>query len=260
MRVDTTPAKIAMVQMRVDFARAQENLARAERAIAQAAASGCCCAVLPECCDIGWGLPDALSYADQIPGPRTQRLGRLAAQHGMYIVAGLTENDNGHCYNTAVIISPTGELLGKHRKINVLPGVEDMVYAVGDRLGVYDTDFGRVGIDICADNARSHLMLGHALAAMGAQMILSPCAWAVTANDAAQRTPYGAEWLESYGILAKEHGLWVVGVSNVGEVGAGVWAGWKCIGNSIAMSPDGVALTMEYGVDAEAVGVVSIAL
>ena len=251
--------KIAMVQLRVDFKKEEENFGRAEKEIAKAAQSGCCCAVLPECFDIGWGLPGALGYAQGIPGPRTERLGRLAREYGIALVAGLTEKEGGRCYNTAVLLSRDGTLLGKHRKINVLHGVEDMVYARGDRLGVYETEFGRVGVNICADNLWPHLALGRGLAAMGAKMILSPCAWAVPPEDAAAKKPYGETWLTPYTALAREYGLWVVGVSNVGDVSEGVWAGWKCIGNSIAVSPGGAALTMEYGEDAQSTGVVIIA-
>jgi len=250
--------KLAMLQLQVDFKQPEANFRRAEEEIAKAAGRGCQCAVLPECFDLGWGLPDAFDYADTIPGERTQRLCVLARQHKMLLVAGLTEREGERCYNTAVIISGQGVLLGKHRKINVLRGVEDMVYTRGDRLGVYETPFGRVGINICADNFPSSLELGHSLAAMGAKMILSPCAWAVTAEDAAERKPYGGMWLRAYEELARDCGVWVVGVSNVGEVGAGVWAGWKCIGNSIAMSPTGPALVMEYGEDAQAVGIIEM--
>jgi len=247
-----------MVQLRVEFKEEEENFGRAEREIARAAGLGCCCAVLPECFDVGWGLPGALRYADSIPGGRTGRLCSLARRYGIALVAGLTEKDRGGCYNTAVIISAEGLLLGKHRKINVLRGIEDMVYSPGDRLGVYEMAFGKVGVNICADNLSSHLALGRSLAAMGAQMILSPCAWAVPPEEAAARKPYGEVWLAPYSALAREYGIWVIGVSNVGDVGEGVWAGWKCIGNSIAMSPEGVALTMEYGENAESVGVVEI--
>ena len=52
-------------------------------------------------------------------------------------------------YNAALLISDQGKILLHHRKINVLTGVED-VYAIGDRLAVAETPFGRIGIDICA--------------------------------------------------------------------------------------------------------------
>jgi predicted amidohydrolase len=245
--------------MRVEHAQPEANLDRAEAGIERAASLGCAGAVLPECLDLGWALPDALARAEPIPGPRSERLAAVARRHGIWVVAGLTESHGGRCYNASILLSPQGRLVGVHRKIHLLAGVEDTVYAVGDRLAVFDTDLGRVGLAICADNALGSLALGHALGAMGARLILSPCAWAVPAEAAAVRKPYGAEWLEPYGVLAREHDLWVIGVSNVGPVAQGAWAGWVCIGNSIAVSPHGVELVMDYGPEAVAVGVVEVA-
>jgi hypothetical protein len=48
------------------------------------------------------------------------------------------------------------------------------LYAVGDRLGVVETDLGTVGLATCADNFGSSLALGHVLARTVAQVILSP--------------------------------------------------------------------------------------
>ncbi|MCL2512493.1 MAG: carbon-nitrogen hydrolase family protein [Oscillospiraceae bacterium] len=250
--------KIAMLQLKVEFKKVEENFRNAENEIAKAAGIGCRCAVLPECFDVGWGAPDALKYADSIPGERTERLCALAKKYGMFIVAGLTENDSGRCYNTAVIIDENGIYLGKHRKINVLKGIEDMVYGNGDRLGVYEAGFGKVGVNICADNLFHEESMGRAQAAMGAKIVLSPCAWAVPPEEAAARKPYGNTWLKPYKALAKDYGMWVIGVSSVGHVGGGVWEGWKCIGNSIAMPPDCRPYIMEYGEDAQAIGVVEI--
>jgi hypothetical protein len=47
---------------------------------------------------------------------------------------------------------------------------------VGDRLGVAETELGTVGLATCADNFGSSLAIGHVLARMGAQVILSPSA------------------------------------------------------------------------------------
>ena len=49
-------------------------------------------------------------------------------------------------------------------------------------------------------------------------------------------------------------GLWVAGVSNVGPVSAGPWAGRRCIGCSLVIGPDGrEVLKGPYGQDAETV-------
>ena len=130
---------------------------------------------------------------------------------------------------------------------------------VGDRLGVAQTRFGALGVTICADNSSSSLVLAESLCRMGAQIVLSPCAWAVPPDCA--RAYYGAEWYGPYARLAKLYQVPTVGVSNVGAVPAGAWAGWSCIGSSIALFPDGVSgATLPYGKNAECLRVLDVPL
>jgi predicted amidohydrolase len=157
------------------------------------------------------------------------------------VVAGLAERDGEDVYNSAVLISPGGELLSLHRKINELEIGHDY-YAVGDRLAVVKTPFGVVGLDICADNFPDSLVFGHALCRMGCQLLLSPCAWAVDGDHDNSREPYGDLWRRAYGELARLYGVAVVGVSNVGLLTAGPWAGRKCIGCSLVVGPEGEAV------------------
>lgn len=88
---------------------------------------------------------------------------KIAAENKVFLVAGLTEREQEKIYNTALLISDGGEILYKHRKINVLTGVED-VYAIGDRIGVTETPLGKIGIDICADNSLNSLSIAITLA------------------------------------------------------------------------------------------------
>ena len=248
---------IAMIQMLVDFHQPEANLNRAAGLVAQAAAEGAEICVLPECMDLGWGTPEAAQLAQPVPGSVSQRLCQIARDNRVWLVSGLTEKAGGRIYNAALLISDTGEILLHHRKINVLTGVED-VYAIGDRLSVADTPFGRIGIDICADNAVQSLSVGHTLARMGAQMILSPCAWAVPPQRD-ESVPYGQEWHIPYGHLSGLYGIAVVGVSNVGQVSCGSWQGWKAIGNSIAYGPDGRPLAvLPYGEDAQCIRLIHL--
>jgi len=157
-----------------------------------------------------------------------------------------------------VLLAPSGEILLRHRKINVLSIAQDL-YAVGDSVEVAETPLGTIGIPICADDFASSLAIGHCLARMGAQMILSPCAWAMPAEHDNEAQPYGQTWLTSFGELARLYDLTVVGVSNVGWIAGGPWDGRKCIGCSLAMAPGGeVLLHAPYGVDAEDLFVVEI--
>ena len=243
--------KLAMGQMLVEGGAPETNLSRAESMIADAAAQGCRGIVLPECLDLGWTHACVPQRAEPIPGPRSERLAAAARQAGIFVTAGLTERAEDHIYNAAVLIDPDGRIVLKHRKITVLD-IARHVYAIGDRLAVADTDIGRVGLNICADNWPRCLHIGRSLGAMGAKLLVSPSAWAVPADHDNDREPYGQEWHDSYSTLAKEFGMTVVGVSNVGPIAGGPWDGRKCIGRSLAVGPDGQVLALgPYGISAE---------
>jgi len=238
-----------MAQMLVEPGRPVFNLARAVRAIDSAAARGCRLVVLPECLDLGWTDPSARELAQPIPGPHLDRLARAARENRIYVAAGLVERLASRLYNSAVLLSPTGQLLLHYRKINELDVALDL-YSVGDRLGVAETEVGVIGLNICADNFANSLAIGHVLARMGARVIVSPSAWAVDGDHDNAREPYGQLWRDSYGRLAKLYGLTIVGVSNVGWITAGPWKGRKCIGCSLAVGPEGEVLAQgSYGAE-----------
>ena len=106
-------------------------------------------------------LPESLTYygsgkplvdcAEPIPGPSTKYFGQLAEQHDLYIVAGLTERAGSVIYNTAVLVGPKGELVGKYRKV-CLPREEiEGGVTPGADYPVFETRFGKVGMMICWD-------------------------------------------------------------------------------------------------------------
>lgn len=244
---------LGMAQIRVEGAAVEANLQRAREALRQAAALGCRIALLPECLDVGWAHPAARDMAQPVPGPTTEQLAEAARETGLHVVAGITERAGDRLYNAAVLLSPGGEILLKHRKINLLVDVEGL-YSPGDRLGVAETPLGTIAVNICADNFPDSLALAHAQARMGAQLLLSPSAWAVDAGHDNNRDPYGALWKGAYTALTRVYDLMVVGVSSVGAVEAGAWAGRKRIGCSLAMGPGGQVLAEgPYGDSAEAV-------
>lgn len=258
--VKTNSYKLAMGQMLVEGGRPQENMARAVAMIEQASKQDCRVIVLPEALDLGWTHTSVFELAEPIPGPRSDQLAAAAKEFGIYVVAGLTERDGDRIYNSAVLISPQSEMLLKYRKINVLDIAQNL-YSIGDRMAVANTSIGTIGVNICADNFSSSLSLGHSLARMGAQIILSPCAWAVRADYDNEKTPYGDSWKQSYSTLAKLYDITVVGVSNVGWMTEGPWKGRKCIGCSLAIGPDGnIIAEGPYGESAEALIVIDINL
>jgi len=252
--------KTGMGQMVVVGGARDANLARAEAMIARGAGAGCAMVVLPECLDLGWTHPAARELAEAIPGPSSTRICEAARAHGVYVAAGLTERAGDAIYNAAILADPAGDIVLKHRKINILDIARDL-YTPGDGTEVAETPWGTVGMLICADLFPEMRALGEGLARRGARLIVSPCAWAVPAAHDNNLEPYGELWRGAYGALTRAYPLSIVGVSNVGSIAAGPWAGRQCIGSSLAMGPGGTVLDMgPYGVDAACLRVVSCPL
>ncbi|QGQ20518.1 carbon-nitrogen hydrolase family protein [Cellulomonas sp. JZ18] len=252
--------RVGMAQLLVVPGRPDDNLARARAAVAEAAQAGCDVVVLPECLDLGWTHESARELAEPIPGPRVDVLAAAAREHGVLVAAGLTERAGDRVHNSAVLLSATGELLLHHRKIHELDFARAL-YTTGSSLAVADTPLGRIGLDICADNSAATTGIGHALGLMGAEVLLSPSAWAVPPDHDNHVDPYGAEWEAPYRELATAHDMPVVGVSNVGPVVGGEWDGWRCIGASLAVGRDGETIRQgTYGEAAAELLVVDVEL
>lgn len=245
--------------MQVEGGAKEANLARADYAIAKAAAAGAHVVLLPEALNLGWMHRSARTDADVIPdGEACTRLRQAARRHQVYVCAGLIERAADQLFNAAVLINPAGEIILQHRKLNELDLAHDL-YAQGDRLGVASTPVGTFGLMICADGFAPGQMVSRTLGLMGADVILSPCAWAVPAEHDNIREPYGQLWLDNYCPVARDFHLWIAGCSNVGPIGEGPWAGHACIGSSYVIDPTGaVAVQGPYGVKAEAMLLVSV--
>jgi predicted amidohydrolase len=246
--------KLALVQMRVEGGAKAANLARAEAFIAEAARAGAGMVLLPETLNLGWTHSSARMEADEIPdGESCARLRQAAKRHGVFVCAGLVERAGDLCFNSAVLLDHHGKLLLHHRKLNELDIAHDL-YARGDRLGVTHTSLGTLGLMICADAFAPGQVVSRTLGLMGATVIVSPCAWAVPAEHDDTREPYGKVWLDNYGPVARDFGVWIAGCSNVGPINDGPWRGRKCIGCSLVIGPDGgTVLRGPYGVAAETI-------
>lgn len=237
------------------------NLRRAIDFIRKAAAARAEVILLPEALPYGWTDPSAREFATEIPNGRDfQKLRAAAERNHIYVCSGLVERVKDRLFNAAVVIDPKGELLLHHRKINELSFAHEL-YSVGDRLGVCETPFGKLGMMICADGFIAGQVISRTLGEMGAQMILSPCAWAVPPGHNNAVTPYGKLWLDNYRPVCREFGLWIAGCSSVGPITSGAWKGHECIGNSLVINPLGeIACCGPHGVSAAELLIVDVAV
>ncbi|MGE4167258.1 MAG: carbon-nitrogen hydrolase family protein [Xanthobacteraceae bacterium] len=244
-----------MGQMLVEGGEPERNLVRAEQMIEKGAQAGAHCVLLPECLDLGWTHPSALTEAAPIPGPRSDRLIETAKRNKVYLCAGLTELDGDRVYNSAIFSDPDGNLLLKYRKINEL-AVGHPYYALGRSLSVVETPIGNIGVNICADNYSDSLELGHALGRMGAQIILSPSSWTVDYSVTEDNEEYREKWLRPYQTLTSIYNMVIVSVTSVGVIVGGPYEGKKMVGCSLVVGEKGVLFRGKYNEFAGALSVV----
>jgi formamidase len=124
----------------------------------------------------------AEAAAVELPGPLTDRLGALARATGLWLVPGsVYERTDEGVANTAVAISPEGELIAAYRKCFPWQPYETSV--PGRRLVTFDVPgVGRVGLAICHDGAFPEVF--RQLAWSGAEVVLQPTLTTTSDRDA----------------------------------------------------------------------------
>jgi predicted amidohydrolase len=148
-------AALAVNYVTSDF---KANLASIGALAAQAASQGAELVLFPETAvtglinndDPGHDLP----LGRPIPGALTGDLGKLARELSIYLGIGLFEREGRKLFDSAILISPSGRILLKHRRLHpgwTGPGADRGVYALGDDVPVASTEFGRFAFLICGD-------------------------------------------------------------------------------------------------------------
>lgn len=249
--------KVASAQILVIGGDPLGNLIRATSAISEASKLGAQVVLLPECSNFGWADPSAIAEATQISDdPFIEGIKKSAISNAVYVTLGFVERDGANLYNSAAIISPLGEIILRHRKINELDFARE-IYATGDQISSVDTPLGKLGLMICADALSEDDRIVARLVEAGAEVILSPSAWAVPPDFDNALTPYGSLWVDAYSSGLADAKTWIIATSNVGVMRSGPWAGFKCIGNSITIEASGAVQVSPFGEEAVHIKLIS---
>jgi len=210
------------------------NFVRIENAIAAAKKQGAEIVTLPESCILGWENPAAHTRAFPIPGDDSKRLSELARKYGVYVCVGLDEKDGERLFGSCILIDDQGNILLKHRKVNVLPELMSPPYSVGGGVGVATTRFGRIGILICADSFVGDLVKG--MAELKPDLLLIPYGWAASEDKWPE---HGKNLRDIVQKMAKAVGCPAIGTDLVGAITNGPWAGQVYGGQSLAVDEEG---------------------
>lgn len=170
--------RIAGVVLKWIRADREANFARLEPLVREAAVHGADIVCTTECSLDGYAIDDKEIPLDEfralgepIPdGPYYHRFQALADELNINLIVGLLERDGDHLYNTAIMLNPAGELVGKYHKqelehelVRVTPGNESTVM---------NSAFGKLGVMICADRRNRDVVQG--FCDRGANLLICP--------------------------------------------------------------------------------------
>jgi predicted amidohydrolase len=210
--------------------------------VAEAAARRCDVVCIPETATmLASGLKDWKDAAAPLPGPVSAALADVAKAARMYVVGWQVERDGNRIFNTSFLLDRGGQLIGRHRKTHLTKAELNAGITTGEKLEIFQTDFGRVGVMICWESYFPEVP--RCLALRGAQIIFHP----LQGDDSAE------QWLVRERSYALTNGVIIASARCAGCAG-GATAVIDKMGNVIARDHGGMELVQaDVDVQAEAI-------
>jgi predicted amidohydrolase len=173
--------------------------------------------------------------AEGLDGPTYQMFSAYAKKLEAYIVTGsFLLRKGGKHYNTTLILSPTGDLIGEYSKTHLFDAPsfrESEFFVPGDSCLVVDTDFAKIGVAICYDIRFPEFL--RTLALKGAQILFCPAAFPI-----AEPSPGEDHWQVLTRAAALHNMVYVVAVNQIG-----IRAPFTFFGRSVVVDPWGIEIS-----------------
>ena len=100
-------------------------------------------------------LEEARANSETMDGRYITEMKKQARRFGVNLIPGsFAETCGEKVKNTCALIDRSGDVAGSYSKVHLMDaiGIRESDAAVpGDKLGVFDTDFGRIGLMVCFD-------------------------------------------------------------------------------------------------------------
>jgi len=229
--------KIGLVQVPVTE-DVDVNLRKAADMVREAAGNGARVVMLPEmfCCI--YENASFVKNREAAGGRIWQALQKMAQENGIYLIGGsFPEADGEKIYNSCFIFDPVGKQIGRHRKmhlfdIDVEGGQhfhESDTFTPGDGVTVIDTEFGKIGVEICFDIR--FVELTRLMALQGACMVFVPGAFNMTTGP--------LHWELHFRARALDNQIYMFGCAPARDE-AGPYVSW---GHSMGADPWGKVIS-----------------
>ncbi|MGY3231772.1 N-carbamoylputrescine amidase [Luteibacter sp. HA06] len=188
---------------------------------------------------------DVFDLAETIPGPGTERIGKLAEELKLVVIASIFEKRaTGLYHNTAVVFDRSREIAGKYRKMHIPddPAFYEKFYFTPGDLGFdpIQTSVGKLGVLVCWDQWYPEAARLMALA--GADILFYPTAIGWDPNDDdAEKARQREAWITVQRGHAVANGLPLLSCNRTGYEAdpSNVGSGIQFWGSSFVAGPQG---------------------
>ncbi|WP_108879449.1 nitrilase-related carbon-nitrogen hydrolase [Anderseniella sp. Alg231-50] len=180
--------------------------------------------VCPELFMSGYNVgTDLHRLAEPADGEFARSVADLARQTNTAICYGYPERDGELIFNSALVVSKSGDTISNHRKLAIPPGFEQSFFGPGDQLTSFRLGGMNCALVICYDVEFPEVVRAACMA--GAEIVIIP-------------TALGAQWDQvAHRVVparAFENGCYALYANHAGSEGDITYAGASCV-----VGPDG---------------------
>ena len=204
--------RFSLIQMDIEFAAPEINLERTLTFLEKAVADRADIAVLPEMWSCGYDLGNIGEHAAKTPYI-VEKLAAFAKKNTISIHAGTlpAETDTllskKRYTNRAYFIDKNGIIVSQYDKVHLFRLMnEDKFFKAGNKIGVFDSEYGKIGMLTCYDLRFPEAF--RSLALQGADIIILPAQWP---------NPRLSHWMTLAVARAIENQLFIIAVNRVGS-------------------------------------------
>ncbi|MGQ9584253.1 MAG: carbon-nitrogen family hydrolase [Anaerolineae bacterium] len=229
------PLRVALAQADIVLGNPEANRSRLPEWAARAAGVGAQLLLLPELWDVGYAHACWPTVGAPLRGGACDALAQVAQRFHLFIAASVLERHEEGLSNTAVVVSPQGDLVGSYRKVHLIPLFqEDKYFQPGLTPAFVELPWGRMGLAVCYDLRFPELFRAYAVG--GAVAVLLVAEWPHERIE---------HWRALIRARAIENQFFMMACNRVGR-DAAVGFG----GHSMAVGPRGEVLVEGNGAEA----------
>ena len=182
--------KVGLIQMKVKDKK-DDNLHKAAKLIDKIGKEDVDMVVLPEMFSCPYNTKNFPIYAEEEGDYSYKFLSEVSKRNNIYLIAGsIPEKEDNNIYNTSYVFNRQGEKIAKHRKIHLFDidiknkqrFRESDTLSAGDKVTVFDSEFGKIGLCICYDFRFPEL--ARLMVDKGAKAIIVPASFNMTTGPA----------------------------------------------------------------------------